>query len=247
MSQFITPVPGRLTQGFFPTRVPPHFGVDIGAPDKTTVLAAQAGRVIFEGIWGLGGNTLHIKGSDGYVTIYCHLSQFLVNLGSTVTQGQPIALSGGNLGEVGAGNSKGAHLHFEIHTTNFSEANPSASAVDPQNFISVGGAALSPTQSSTIPSAAGNAVLNGLKHIIFPWTLVPGASAVVGGVVKDIPGVGAAVSTAEATKTAANFLTKKQNWIRIGEFAAGVAILALVLSKTIGKDLAPAAKVAALA
>ena len=241
MPQFITPVPGRLTQGFFPTRVPPHFGVDIGAPDKTTVLAAQAGRVIFEGIWGLGGNTLHIKGSDGYVTIYCHLSQFLVNLGSTVTQGQPIALSGGNLGEVGAGNSTGAHLHFEIHTPNFIEANPSASAVDPQTFISIGGAAVASTPAPTSTSTPSPSIVSRiLPYVTFGILGSPSVQ-------QAIPGVGAVVSTADATKTAANFLTKKQNWIRIGEFAAGTAILALVLSKTIGKDLAPAAKVAALA
>ena len=111
MPQFITPVNGTLTQGFTSS----HPGIDIGASDHSPVFAAQAATVSYAGVWGLGGNTIMVTVTDGYKTYYCHLASFLVNMGASVAQGQQIALSGGALGEAGAGNATGAHLHFEIH------------------------------------------------------------------------------------------------------------------------------------
>ena len=235
MPQFVTPVAGRLTQPFIPGQ---HYGVDIGAVDHSTVVAAESGRVIFEGIWGLGGNTIHIKGSDGYVTIYCHLSKFIVNMGSTVTQGQAIAQSGGVLGEQGAGNSKGAHLHFEIHTPNFSEANPSASAVNPQMYISVGGADI-----SSEPVRGATASGGGIKGEL------GGKTSGIGGTYDPLSYLKNPLDALSGAGKALSFLTTQSNWIRIGEFTAGAAILVLVFSKTLGQTQAVQSltKVAAVA
>lgn len=242
MPQFVTPVAGRLTQPFIDGK---HLGVDIGAVDHSTVVAAESGRVIFEGIWGAGGNTIIIKGNDGWETYYCHLSKFIANMGVTVMQGQAIAQSGGALGEQGAGNARGAHLHFEIHT-------PNGVAINPQIYISVGGAAMGElpvqTQGVNVPGVVAGSIGNSIKHLILPWTQVTD-NKMLSGAAKDIPGVGTVLTTAEATGLAANFLTSKKNWIRIGEFTAGAAILVLVFSKTLGQTQAVQSltKVAAVA
>lgn len=46
------------------------------------------------------------------ISMYCHLSEFKVSQGQEVSQGQVIALSGGEPGTPGAGVSTGPHLHF---------------------------------------------------------------------------------------------------------------------------------------
>ena len=210
MSQFITPVAGRLTQPFIPGS---HYGVDIGAVDKSTVVASEAGRVTFEGIWGAGGNTIIITGSDGWKTYYCHLSKFIVSMGASVTQGQAIAQSGGALGEQGAGNATGPHLHFEIH-------NPQGTAVDPQQYISVGGSAL-----KVLPTITTDKTIGGTSS---------------GGILGDLFGAGKAIG----------FLTNASNWKRIGLFMAGSILLIIVLIELLkqtdaGKQAISSAKSAA--
>jgi murein DD-endopeptidase MepM/ murein hydrolase activator NlpD len=54
------------------------------------------------------GYCVTMKHSDGKFTRYGHLSQVLVSVGQTVSQGETIALSGNT------GNSTGPHVHFEI-------------------------------------------------------------------------------------------------------------------------------------
>ena len=223
MSQFITPVAGRLTQPFIPGS---HYGVDIGAVDKSTVVASEAGRVTYEGIWGAGGNTIIITGSDGWKTYYCHLSKFIVSMGASVTQGQAIAQSGGALGEQGAGNATGAHLHFEIH-------NPQDTAVDPQQYISIAGAPL-----NYLPIKPESGIIGKIDS-----TLQSGLGAA------GLNQAGAAADTAfTAGKTAVGwstgagkalgFLTSSSNWKRIGLFAAGATVLTIVVVKTLGDSSA---------
>lgn len=218
MSQFITPVPGALTQSY---KAGTHNGIDIGSPDRSTVVASDSGRVIYEGIWGSGGNTIIIKGSDGWSTYYCHLSRFIVNMGATVQQGDPIAQSGGALGEIGAGNATGPHLHFEIH-------NPQGQAVDPQQYISIAGSVLSvkntpPIIGSNNPigQAANNinkAISKPLdalgKTVAAPFNLAASSGAIIG------------------------FLTSSSNWKRIGLFSAGAILLTIVVVKTLGDSSA---------
>ena len=215
MSQFITPVAGRLTQPFIPGS---HYGVDIGAVDKSTVVASEAGRVTYEGIWGAGGNTIIITGSDGWKTYYCHLSKFIVSMGASVTQGQAIAQSGGALGEQGAGNATGPHLHFEIH-------NPQGAAVDPQQYISVGGSAL-----KVLSMAPNNSTLGKIYSSINGAISTPldTVGNTLGGGVTALTGAGKALG----------FLTNSANWKRVGLFAAGAILLGIVVVKTLGESSA---------
>jgi len=231
MPQFITPVAGRLTQPFIPGI---HYGVDIGATDHSTVVASEAGRVTFEGIWGAGGNTIIITGNDGWKTYYCHLAKFIVSMGASVTQGQAIAQSGGALGEPGAGNAHGPHLHFEIH-------NPQGVAVNPQQYISVGGAPLMeiPLDKETgIVGAIDNGLNKAAGSVLTP-ALAPLNTTV--GATKNV------LSWSTGAGKALTFLTDSSNWKRIGQFATGSIILIIVAIKLfeqtdIGQSAVGAAK-----
>lgn len=63
---------------------------------------------------GGGGNTITIQHPNGVVTTYGHLATSLVNPGDDVSQGQIIALMGGQPGTPGAGKSTGCHVHFQV-------------------------------------------------------------------------------------------------------------------------------------
>ena len=57
------------------------------------------------------GNTVIVRHSDNYVTVYGHNSRILVSEGSTVARGQ-------NFAEVGtSGRTTGPNLHFEVAPT----------------------------------------------------------------------------------------------------------------------------------
>ena len=51
---------------------------------------------------------VEVNHGKGYVTRYAHNERTLVNVGETVTRGQPIALMGST------GRSTGPHVHFEV-------------------------------------------------------------------------------------------------------------------------------------
>jgi len=86
----------------------PHLGIDYGAPYGAPVQTIGDGRVVFAGRKGGNGNFVHIHHSNGYETMYLHLSKILVQPGARVSQGQII-------GRVGAtGLATGPHLDFRI-------------------------------------------------------------------------------------------------------------------------------------
>lgn len=97
---------GRVRRGSLRHRA--HKGVDIGAPEGTPIVAAEAGLVMYSDNRITGyGNTVLLLHRDGYTTYYAHCARTLVGAGEFVTRGQPIA-------EVGAtGFAWAPHLHFE--------------------------------------------------------------------------------------------------------------------------------------
>ena len=107
-SGFTWPVRGTINQGY----VWYHPGIDIGAPTGTPVVSATSGTVseVYTGGWN-GGYGVHviISGSNGYTTLYAHLSGINVSPGQKVVAGWTI------IGWVGVtGRTTGSHLHFEI-------------------------------------------------------------------------------------------------------------------------------------
>ena len=86
----------------------PHMGTDYGAPVGTPVQTIGAGRVVFAGRKGGEGNMVQIAHSNGYETMYLHLSRMFVRAGEHVEIGKTIGLVGST------GLSTGPHLDFRI-------------------------------------------------------------------------------------------------------------------------------------
>jgi len=87
-----------------------HGGIDMDIVFDT-VFAAHNGKVMFADLLGNCGNYVALDGylyDEKMMTLYCHLSEFLVSFGDSVQAGDPIGISGES------GNVTGPHLHFEV-------------------------------------------------------------------------------------------------------------------------------------
>lgn len=119
---FTWPLRGQVTSKFGKRGSQDHQGIDISAPEGTSIVASAAGKVIYsdDSIRGYG-NMVIVKHQGPYATVYSHNSRNLVEEGDIVEQGQKIA-------EVGStGRASGPHLHFEIRANN--------KATDPLPFL----------------------------------------------------------------------------------------------------------------
>ena len=86
-----------------------HTGMDIGVcSDDLTIYAAANGIVAFTGLLTVRGNTTIINNGWGVYTAYYHQSKINVQVGESVTAGQPIGVIGAT------GRVTGPHLHFEV-------------------------------------------------------------------------------------------------------------------------------------
>jgi murein DD-endopeptidase MepM/ murein hydrolase activator NlpD len=74
----------------------------------TPVQTIGSGRVVFAGRKGGDGNMVHIVHSNGYETMYLHLSKMFVHAGEHVEIGKTIGLVGMT------GLATGPHLDFRI-------------------------------------------------------------------------------------------------------------------------------------
>jgi hypothetical protein len=117
-STLITPVPitGNITHGFSEKRGNRiHGGIDIPAKVGTQIKAIADGKIISAGaLDSRCGDGVVITHADGLTSSYCHLSSVSATVGSTITQGDVIGLTGGAVGASGSGNSKGPHLHLTL-------------------------------------------------------------------------------------------------------------------------------------
>jgi murein DD-endopeptidase MepM/ murein hydrolase activator NlpD len=96
-----------------------HPGIDIAAGLGAPIYASETGVVVFSGWSTRGyGNLVIIDHGNGWQTAYAHLSQINYGCGTTIYQGQLLGLSGST------GNSTGAHLHFEMRSSEFGRVNP---------------------------------------------------------------------------------------------------------------------------
>jgi hypothetical protein len=116
-----------------------HLGIDMRTPVGTPVYAVRPGTVVQVNDdptgWGNYVITKHepLITSNGtlgetFYALYAHLSDVSVSYGSELDFGTVIGKSGGAVGTPGAGNSRGAHLHFEIKTSE------NGGSIDPVKF-----------------------------------------------------------------------------------------------------------------
>ena len=89
-----------------------HKGIDFGwfslIHHHQPILAVADGIVIYAKYQATGGNVIHVKHDNGFVSEYGHLQDVSVKLGQRVTMGQQIARMG-DTGKVTA-----EHLHFGL-------------------------------------------------------------------------------------------------------------------------------------
>jgi murein DD-endopeptidase MepM/ murein hydrolase activator NlpD len=111
------PFDPRVTSGFSNRRLHPlygdvraHLGVDYAAPIGTAVVAVANGVVESADWSGDAGRMVAVRHSDGYETLYLHLSSFAAGIrpGTHVSQGQLL----GRVGMTGA--ATGPHLDFRV-------------------------------------------------------------------------------------------------------------------------------------
>jgi murein DD-endopeptidase MepM/ murein hydrolase activator NlpD len=103
------PIRGEVTSGFGMRNGAHHDGLDIQVPPGTRVVAAEAGRVVHsDGSLAGYGNTIIIKHSGRFSTVYAHNRRNLVEVGAFVEKGQVIAEAGRT------GRASAPHLHFEV-------------------------------------------------------------------------------------------------------------------------------------
>ena len=85
-----------------------HTGIDLGVSTGTPVYATAAGVAhVIRSDSGYGNHVV-LEHGNGWITVYAHLSQFLVRDGDVVRRGDPVGRSGST------GFSTGPHLHYEI-------------------------------------------------------------------------------------------------------------------------------------
>lgn len=124
---FVWPVRGPISSPFgyrtnpFTGLRTYHSALDIAIPLGTKVKATRAGTVADTGYNSVFGNYIILKHSNGYQSLYGHLSSIGVREGQSVDQGAVIGNSG-NTGE-----STGPHLHFSIFQN--------GKALDPRKFV----------------------------------------------------------------------------------------------------------------
>lgn len=105
-----------------------HKGIDIAGSGISgrPIVAAEAGTVTVAGYNNGGyGNYVMInhgnKNGSNYITLYGHMSSYIVSSGQSVSKGQTIGYVGST------GRSTGPHLHFEVRVN--------GTAVDPTRFF----------------------------------------------------------------------------------------------------------------
>ncbi|MBT2679848.1 peptidoglycan DD-metalloendopeptidase family protein [Bacillus sp. ISL-35] len=128
---FVIPARGELTSGYGPRWGRLHAGIDIAdeSPDSV-VVAAASGTVIRSYYSATYGNcvlvTHKIEGRT-FTTLYAHLDKSTVTTGKSIKKGEMLGYMGNT------GDSRGKHLHFEIHEGqwNYEKSN----SVDPLLYV----------------------------------------------------------------------------------------------------------------
>jgi murein DD-endopeptidase MepM/ murein hydrolase activator NlpD len=113
LPSFMWPVDGPVSSTFGRRRMGWHRGIDIIADLGTPVLAAAPGAVVSSAYETRYGRVVKIQHANGFMTVYAHNDENVVELGDRVGLGQIIA----TVGRTGRATSH--HVHFEIRHAGF--------------------------------------------------------------------------------------------------------------------------------
>jgi murein DD-endopeptidase MepM/ murein hydrolase activator NlpD len=105
---FTWPVEGPVSSTFGRRRSGWHRGIDIKAERGTVIFAAAPGVVVASEIQPRYGRVVKVEHESGFLTVYAHNQENLVQSGMRVSAGDPI----GTIGRTGRATAY--HLHFEI-------------------------------------------------------------------------------------------------------------------------------------
>jgi murein DD-endopeptidase MepM/ murein hydrolase activator NlpD len=105
---FQWPAEGTVTSTYGRRRSGWHRGIDIKTELGTPIQAAAAGVVIVSGVEPRYGRVIKIEHEGGFVSIYAHNDENLVEAGDRVAAGETIA----TVGKTGRATTH--HVHFEI-------------------------------------------------------------------------------------------------------------------------------------
>ena len=117
-TRFIWPAKGPITGVYGSQRVlngqpkRPHYGVDVGGPIGTQVIAPASGIVTMADDLYYSGNTIILDHGMGVFSTFLHLDSMTVEVGDRLEQGQQI----GTIGETGR--ATGPHLDWRINLGN---------------------------------------------------------------------------------------------------------------------------------
>ena len=123
---FTWPMDGVITATFHDPTYPfrhlwGHSGLDIATTAGTPIVAAAPGYVAWSRYGSSYGNYVMIIHTNGYATLYAHMSSAAVSADQYVSRGDVIGYEGTT------GFSTGPHLHFEIRENGI--------PVDPQLYL----------------------------------------------------------------------------------------------------------------
>jgi murein DD-endopeptidase MepM/ murein hydrolase activator NlpD len=98
-----------------------HKGIDVAGKEGSNIVAVAGGVVTYAGSQSGYGKMVEISHGDGYITLFAHNKQIMVEPGDVVRKSQTIALMGSS------GRSTGAHVHYEV----YKHGRP----VDPSSYV----------------------------------------------------------------------------------------------------------------
>jgi murein DD-endopeptidase MepM/ murein hydrolase activator NlpD len=104
----VWPVEGPVISTFGQRSRGWHAGIDISAEVGSQIYAAAPGTVVYSSWIRAYGQVVKLEHSNGFITLYAHNLQNLVEAGEEVEAGQVIATVGRS------GHVTGPHVHFEV-------------------------------------------------------------------------------------------------------------------------------------
>ena len=127
----VTQMFGRNPDAYATYGLAGHEGIDLRAPAGSAIYAVAVGtvRVVHANLSHPYGLHVRVDHTNGYQTIYAHLTRSMVVAGDAVVAGQQIGTAGST------GNSTAPHLHLTLKCAGSQTPGYPAGIVDPWPYL----------------------------------------------------------------------------------------------------------------